>query len=134
VGPMETLAGHEAVKLVATLEIFGWLEGKRADGPGCHGVVVFLVCLDLLSIFNAAVFVVIHGLPGKDGPGTKCFGKAKLVRKSIQPENIEEDHFDDHSWRKVVIRGHVVCIARAFLGSADAPLNVGAMFVFTTNV
>ena len=134
VGPMETLAGHEAVKIVATLEVPSGTESESADGSGRHRVIVFLVRLDVLAIFDAAMLVVIDGLPGNDGPGTECLGNAEFVGKSIQPENVEENHLNDHAWGKTIERSHVVCAARAFLGGADAPLNVGDMFVFATNV
>jgi hypothetical protein len=60
VGPMETLAGHEAVKIVATLEVpSSGTEGKSADGSMHHRIIVFLVCLEILAIFDAAMLGVV---------------------------------------------------------------------------
>ncbi len=36
VGAVEALAGHEAIKVVASLLISGWSEGKGADSPRNH--------------------------------------------------------------------------------------------------
>jgi hypothetical protein len=134
VGPMETLAGHEAVKIVATLEVPSGTEGESGNSSERHRVIVFLVRLDVLAIFDAAMLVVIDGLPGNDGPGTECLGNAEFVRKSIQPENVEENHLNEHACGKTIKRSHVVCAAHAFLGCADAALNVGDMFVFVADV
>ena len=92
--------------------------------------VIKLLCFS----FDAAMLVVIDGLRGNDGPGAECLGNAEFVRKGIQPESVEENHLNDHAWGKMIERSHVVCAARAFLGCADAALNVGDMFIFAADV
>ncbi len=82
-GPMETLAGHEAVKIVAALEVSSGTKGESADGSGRHGVIMFFVRLDVLAIFDATMFVVVDGLPGDNGPRTEGLRNTKFVGKSI---------------------------------------------------
>jgi hypothetical protein len=62
---------------------------------------VFLVRLDVLSIFNATVLRVVNGKTGGDGTGTESLGNAQLVWKAVELKNRQEHHFDDHVWREV---------------------------------
>jgi hypothetical protein len=56
------------------------------------------------------------------------------VRESVDPENTEEHHFDDHPWRIVFEWSHVVGTPCSFLGSAYASFDIGDVFVFPTDI
>jgi hypothetical protein len=86
VGAVEALAGHEAIKVVASPLIAGWSEGKCANGSSGHRVVLFLVGLYVLAIFNAAVLVVVDTEPCDNSARAGCLGNAQLVREPISPK------------------------------------------------
>ena len=70
-GAMEAFACHQAKKIVATLEVASGAKGESADSARSHGVVVFFVGLDILSILNAAMLVVVNDESGDDGLRTQ---------------------------------------------------------------
>jgi hypothetical protein len=131
---IQALPRHETVKVVSALLVSRWTQGEGADGLWGHGVVMFLLCLDVLSIFNATVLVVIDSESSDEGPGTECLGDPKLMWECVDPEDAEKYHFDDHLRRKVVKRRYGVGAAGPFFSGADAALDIGNVFVFATYV
>jgi hypothetical protein len=134
VGPMETLARHEAVKVVATLSIPGGTKGQGANGAGHHGIVVLLMGLGILAKFDAAVFLILNVKPGDYGMGAECLGHTKLVREGVDLEDAKKDHFDNHPRGVVFDGGGVIGVTSLFFDGTNAPFDVGDVFVFAADV
>ena len=131
---MEALPGHEAIKIITSLLVSGGTKGEGTDGPWCHSIVMLFMRLDILSIFDAAVFIVVDAESSDDHTGTQGLGDAKPVGKCVDPKNTEKDHIDDHARREVVKWRDVVCAASPFFERANASFNVRNVLVFATDV
>jgi hypothetical protein len=110
------------------------MKGEGTDGPWHHSIVMFFVRLNILSIFHATMFVVVDSQASDDCPRAKGLRHAKLVGKCVHPKHAQEDHFDDHAWRKVVKGSDVIGATSPFLEGADAALDVRNVLVFATDV
>jgi hypothetical protein len=109
-------------------------KGECANGTWRHGVNLLLVRLDILSIFNATMFDVVHVETSDDCAGTEGLGNSQPVREGIDPIDAEEYHFDDHSRRVVFNRCRVVGATGPLFHGANAAFNVGDMLVFATDI
>jgi hypothetical protein len=72
---------------VAPLLVPSGTEGNGADGTRCHGVVVFLVRLYVLTKLDATMFSVVDAESSDDGVGTESLRNAILVRNQNTPRN-----------------------------------------------
>jgi hypothetical protein len=132
---MEALTGHESIKIITSLLVSGGTKSEGTDGPWGHGIVMLFMRLDIvLSIFDAAVFIVVDAESSDDRPGTQGLGDAERVWKCVDPKNTEKNHFDDHARREVVEGRDVVCAASPFFERANASFNVRNVLVFATDV
>ncbi len=133
-GAVKPLSRHEAVEIVPTLLIAGGAESESADGTSLHGVVVFFMSLDILSVLDTTVLGVVDTKASDDGAWAERLGDAEAMGKSVEPENIEENHLNDHSGREVFKGRHVVGAASALFDGADASFDVWDMLVLPTDV
>jgi hypothetical protein len=83
VDAVKLLPGHEAVKIVAPLLVTIGAVGKSTNSMGLHGVVVFFMSLDVLSILNTTVFGVIYLSTGDDSARAERLGYAKPMTEGI---------------------------------------------------
>jgi hypothetical protein len=95
---------------------------------------MFFMGLDVLSKLDPTVFVVVDAKTSDDVARAESFGYAVLVGKSIQPEDAEENHFDQHSRRILVKWSGGVVATGSFLSGPDTSLDVGDVFVLTADV
>ena len=133
-GAVKPLPRHEAVKIMPTLEIPGRAESESSDGTSLHGVVVFFVSLDVLAVLGATVLGVVDTKASDDGAWAERLGDAEAMGKSVEPENIEENHLNDHSGREVFKGRHVVGAASALFDGADASFDVWNMLFLAADV
>jgi hypothetical protein len=131
---MEALPGHEAIKIITSLLVSGGTKGEGTDGPWGHGIVMLFMRLDILSIFDAAVFIVVDAESSDDRPGTQGLRDAEPVWKCLDPKNTEKNHFNDHARREVVKWCDVVCAVSPFFERANASFNVRNVLLFATDV
>ena len=96
-GAVKALPGHQAVEVVAALLVASRAEGDSADSAGLHGVIMLFMSLDVLSVLDSTMFVVVDLETSNNGPGTEGLGHTKLVWESIDPKHTLENHFDEHS-------------------------------------
>ena len=134
IGAVKALSGHQAIKIVSALLVSSGAESNRADGASLHGVGVLFVSLDVLSVLDSAVFVVVDLETSNNGPGTEGLGDAESMRKRVQPKDVEKDHFDKHPRRVVIKKCHIVSAPSPFFDSANAALDVWNVFVFAADV
>jgi hypothetical protein len=128
------LPGHEAIKIIPALLVASGAESKSADSAGLHGVVVFLVSLDVLSVLDTAVFGIVDLQASDDGARTESLRYAEPVREGVDPKNTQKDHFDNHTRRELFKRHHVVGATSAFFGGANAPFDIRDVLVFTADI
>jgi hypothetical protein len=86
VSAVKPLAGHEDVEIVPTLLIAGWPEGESTGGTSLHGVVVFLVSLDVLSVLDTTVLGVVGTKTSDDGSRAQSLGHTKSMREGVEPK------------------------------------------------
>jgi hypothetical protein len=80
--PMDSLARHETIKIIPTLLVPSGTKGECANDTWRHGVNVLLVRLDILSIFNATMFDVVHVETSDNCAGTEGLGNSQPVLRN----------------------------------------------------
>ena len=95
---------------------------------------MFFVCLDVLSVFNLAVFDVVDHQPSHDGAGAESLRDAKFIWEGIELEDFTEDHFNNHFGRIMVDWGRALGASVTFFDGADASFYVWDMFVLAADV
>ena len=114
---------------MSTLGVACRSEADSADGTCIHGVVVFLVSLDVFTKFEASVFVVVDFPAGHE----ICWGvivDCGIPRwKGIKPENGVANQSGKHSLRDVTKREHSVPASRSVLDCSNRPFNVADVII-----
>jgi hypothetical protein len=132
--PVEALAGSETVEIITALHIIGALEGQSPDGTSVHIVVVFLVCLGVLSVFEFAMRLVVDVFPSHNGPWADCWGSPMLVWECVEPKNAQKYHFDNQLGRVALKTSALVRASGTLLDSANASFYLRHVFILTGNV
>jgi hypothetical protein len=131
---VETSPTREAVKIVTPLLISRWSESDCTDGPGYHQIVVFFMCLHVLTILNSTVRVIVDVESYDDAARPHSLRDAETVWKGVEPENAKHNHLSEHFGGKLVEGGDVVGATRSLLHGMDTSFDIWDMFVLSTNV
>jgi hypothetical protein len=131
---MEALARHQTAEAAPTLGIASGAECECPNGTWCHRVVMFLVRLNVLSMFNSTMFGAINVEANDDCSRTEGLRCTKPMGEGIEPENVSKADFNEHSLRAVVERSRITHALGAFFCRVNASFNVRDMCIFATNV
>ena len=120
---------RQTEKVVTTLCVSGGTKGESSNRASLHAVIVWFVCLDVLSELELDVIVVVDGGTDNNCSWAHRRGDAALCRKTVQPKAAIVYEFDDHTSRNGFKRQHVDNAACTFLNDADMTLDLGDVFV-----
>ena len=127
-------SAEEAIEVVATLFVSGWAQCDCANGSWLHRVVVFLMCLHVLSEFYLAVRIVVDRFTRDDGSGTDRLRDPMLVWEGVCPKNTLKYHLDDHA-RGVSGEGRrIVSASCFFFDRVYAAFDIWDALVFSCDV
>ena len=126
---IESATCRQTEKIVTTLFVSGGTKGESSNRASLHAVVVWFVCLDVLSKLKLDVVVVVDGRTDNNCAWTHRVGDATACRKTVQPKAAVVYELDDHTGRNGFERQHVDNAACTFLNDAYVTLDFGDVFV-----
>ena len=88
------------------MSTLGIASGTKCEGAHgawfLHGVVMFLVSLDVLATLNSTVFGAVDVQASDDGSGTEGLGEAEPMRECVEPEDVEKNDLNEHARGAVI--------------------------------
>lgn len=86
-------ASREGKETVASMGVATGVHGKVTGGAECHGVVMLLMSVDIVTESKPAMLLVVHSEAGDQGTGTEGLGEALFGWEDVQPEDTTIDQF-----------------------------------------